>query len=147
MKKRLLQGILLTAMVCVCCIIYVNVSYKYYDLTLPGKIITVNNKELLIEGFPQNPKGRRGTYSIENNRKIVVYDIEDSQIPFDELKPGDYVVIYYIDKAPKAQINKEGSDLNILLGLKDNQRIPRVISISIFSPPLRQNDILIPNGE
>lgn len=147
MKKRLLQGILLTAIVCVCCIIYVNASYKSYNLTLPGKIISVNNKELLIEGFPQNPKGRRGTYSIEKNRKIVVYDIEDSQIPFSDLKPGDNVVIYYIDKVPKAKINKKESDLNNLLGLKDKQKIPGVISISIFSPPLRPNDIPIPNGE
>lgn len=126
--------------------IYMIGSYKYYDLTLPGKIITVNNKELLIEGFPQNPKGRRGTYTIENNRKIVVYDIEDSEIPFGDLKPGDNVVIYYIDKAPKAEINKKESDLNSLLGLKDNQKIPGVISISIFIPPLRQSDIPIPNG-
>ena len=107
---------------------------------IPNMIISNNGKQLVFEGFPQNPKGKRGTYIVKNSNKLDIYnDITNSKIPFESLEEGDNIVIYYQDRVQTSKIRT--GDMDELLSLTDNQKISDVKSITVFEPPLRHSVI------
>lgn len=66
-KKHLIIFMFIVIVI-VCYFSYINKNYTSYDVTIQGMIISNNGKQLVFEGFPQNPKGKRGTYIV----KIVI---------------------------------------------------------------------------
>ena len=138
-KKHLIIFMFIVIVI-VCYFSYINKNYTSYDVTIQGMIISNNGKQLVFEGFPQNPKGNRGTYIVINSNKLDRYNvITNSKIPFESLEEGDNIVIYYQDRVQTSKIRT--GDMDELLSLTDNQKISDVKSITVFEPPLRHSVI------
>lgn len=139
-KKHIIIIFMSIVIMIVCYFSYINKNYTFYDVTIQGMIISNNDEQLVFEGFPQNPKGKRGTYMVKNSNKLDIYDdTTNSKIPFESLKEGDNIVIYYQDRVQTSKIRT--GDMDKLLSLTDNQTIPDVKSITVFEPPLRHSVI------
>lgn len=100
-----------------------------FSLSLRATIIEINNEGLVVEGFPQNRKGTRGKYRICENAKIKVYDTEEREIDFYDLKEGEVVSVWYDWDVSGETADKDNFESQ--LELTENQEIQNVISINL----------------
>lgn len=95
-----------------------------YYIKFDGKISSIDDSSLEIQGYPQNDAGHRDQYMIEKNDDISIYNTHGSKTNFSSLAVGDHVEILYMDQIVRSKLEEYGLD--------EGAVIPNVQQISVI---------------